>query len=278
MTKKSTPKKSKASVSGDMPESSSIWINASDGQRIRVETHGSGDLAVVLVHGGACDKGHWAKQISSLGRHWQAVVFDLPGHGESGKDRQGWSIEKFGDDVARVASAAVDTKLVLVGHSMGGLVALEAARLLGTKVAGVIIVDALHQPSVRMTAPRSPEGADVRTMMKKGMFTPSSDPVLQDRIVEGMLSVPSEIAGAIRASTAEFDAVSALRAVAALPLTVIFSGLREVDAADIRACHPGARIWVLKDTGHFMMLEQPELFNQLTSIEVWRMHGELVSI
>lgn len=278
MTSDVTPERQPAGCSEHVSERSIYWIEASDGQSIRVETYGSGDPAVVLVHGGMCDKSHWAKQLGFLARDWKAVVFDLPGHGESGKDRREWSIEKFGDDVARVVRGVVDTQVVLVGHSMGGLVVLEAARLLGTKVAGVIIVDALHQPSRQLTAPRPPEGADVRTMMKKGMFTASSDPALQDRIVEAMLSAPPEIAGGIRAAAARYDAVSALKAVAALPLAMIFSGLRPVDAADVRACHPDARLWVVKDTGHFLMIEQSELFNQLASIEVWRMHGGLVSL
>ena len=68
-------------------------------------------------------------------------MVDLAGHGGTDSNRTDWSIARFGQDVATALSAVPNKQIILVGHSMGGPVAIEAARLLKGRVIGIIGVD-----------------------------------------------------------------------------------------------------------------------------------------
>ncbi len=89
---------------------------------------------MVLIHGWSCDGNYWKEQIAPLKAKYTTVTVDLAGHGASGANRTDWSMGNFGEDVAAVVRQIHNQKVVLVGHSMGAPVALEAARRIGDRV------------------------------------------------------------------------------------------------------------------------------------------------
>src|SRR6185312_13817730 len=102
-----------------------------DGKRVFAGTggrdHAPGLSAVVLVHGAGMDHSVFALQARALAHHGRNVLaLDLPGHGGSDGPALD-SIAAMADWVLRAASAAGIERLRLAGHSMGGLIALEAA-------------------------------------------------------------------------------------------------------------------------------------------------------
>jgi len=100
------------------------------------------DATVILVHGWSCDSTYWSEQLPALRRHFDVITIDLAGHGKTPATRADFSMASFGRDVAEVvAQLPASQPIVLVGHSMGGPVAVEAALLLGERVRGVIGVD-----------------------------------------------------------------------------------------------------------------------------------------
>ena len=105
--------------------------------------YGKGDPAIVLIHGWSCDGNYWSAQLEALKAKYTTVTVDLAGHGASGRNRTDWSMGNFGEDVAAVVRQLQNTKIVLVGHSMGAPVALEATRRIGDRVIGIIAVDSL---------------------------------------------------------------------------------------------------------------------------------------
>lgn len=229
---------------------------AAEGHSIRYDLEGEGQPTLVLIHGGLCDRTYWWRQVEALRLGFRVVTPDLTGHGDTGGRRTDWSIERFGDDVARVVDAVGAERVVLVGHSLGAFVALEAARRLGERVAGVVVVDMLHRPGMVVPPPPAAlESAAVAAMMRKGMFTPSSDPTLVDRVIDGMLAMPPEVVGPMRAAAARFDAPSALAALSRTPVAFLLSDARPIDASGIRALHSDARIYLVPGAGHFLMLE-----------------------
>ena len=249
------------------------WAVAADDQRIRYETFGAGEPALVFVHGGMCDRSYWWAQTAGFASEYRVIALDLPGHGESDKGRSQWSMEGFGDDVARTVQAARADRVILIGHSMGGPVVIEAARRLGSSVIGVVIVDMLHKPSLKPPKPPQLDRDALVAMMRKGMFTPSSDPAMQSRIIDSMTSTPPQIAGALREAMQAYDAPTGLRAIASTPLTMILSEQRPVDAVEIRSLHPRARILVVPCAGHFLMIEAPSSFNTVLRTEALMMAG-----
>ena len=97
---------------------------AKDGVQIHYETGGSGSPDLVFIHGWNCDRSYWSAQLPVFASTHQVMAIDLAGHGDSGVNRENWSMANFGADVAAVAQALQLEDIILVGHSMGGQVAL----------------------------------------------------------------------------------------------------------------------------------------------------------
>ena len=98
--------------------------------------------AILMIHGWTCRHTDWQAQWQHLeGRH-ELLAIDLPGHGETPADqRDTWSMPAFAQDVLATLERLKSQDVVLMGHSMGGTVALEAAALAPERVRGVILAD-----------------------------------------------------------------------------------------------------------------------------------------
>ena len=110
---------------------------------------GDGQRPLLLVHGftGAKeDFTPWLDELAGLG--WHAVAPDLRGHGQSSKPvaESAYTFEVMADDVLRLAGALGWNKFVLLGHSMGGMVAQFVARNAPDQLAGLILMDTTHGP------------------------------------------------------------------------------------------------------------------------------------
>src|SRR3954467_15005095 len=114
---------------------------APDGVHVQYRVYGHGEPTLVFVHGWSCDSNYWREQVPFFKQKYTVVTVDLAGHGGTDGSRSDWSIARFGDDVATVMSAVPSQQIILVGHSLGGPVAIEAAHKLGKRVIGIIGVD-----------------------------------------------------------------------------------------------------------------------------------------
>jgi pimeloyl-ACP methyl ester carboxylesterase len=104
---------------------SSTWtIDRPDGARIGVHRLGSGP-PIVLVHGTACDSRVFARVSRRLAPSFTVHAVDRRGRGAS-TDGNAWSLAREAEDVAAIASELGDD-VPVVGHSLGGIVAIEAA-------------------------------------------------------------------------------------------------------------------------------------------------------
>ena len=81
---------------------------------------------------------------------YRVVAIDQAGHGESGKDRKAWTADALAGDVEAVVKALGLKRVILVGHSMGGSVALLAAKRLPGTVIAVIGVDTLQNAEFKL--------------------------------------------------------------------------------------------------------------------------------
>lgn len=124
----------------NLPESRKILSH--DNIPLFCDCGGEGEPLLLFIHGWTCSRAYWLPQLNYFGASHAVAAPDLPGHGESaGEGRSRWGVVPFALDIVSCAEALGTKKVVLIGHSMGGAVALEAARLLGDKVAGVVLVD-----------------------------------------------------------------------------------------------------------------------------------------
>ena len=117
--------------------------------RLSIAEAGAGQRPLLMVHGftGAKeDFTPWLDQLADLG--WHAVAPDLRGHGASSKPaaESAYSFQLLAEDVLRLADVLGWDTFVLLGHSMGGMIAQFVARSAATRLAGLILMDTTHGP------------------------------------------------------------------------------------------------------------------------------------
>jgi pimeloyl-ACP methyl ester carboxylesterase len=159
-------------------------IASTDGSLIRYEAKGQGRLTIVFVHCWTCNHSFWTPQLEHFAKQYQVVWVDLAGHGESSSHREQYTMQSFGQDIAAVVQKIDAKQVVLVGHSMGGPVALEAAKLLGDRAIGIVGVDTFYTPFIYPTTAEKIEAfagpfrenyAKASQNMVQSMFTPDAD-------------------------------------------------------------------------------------------------------
>jgi pimeloyl-ACP methyl ester carboxylesterase len=240
-----------------------------DGVEIVYMTQGKGDTAVVFIHGGFADKGYWVNQVKPVSEKYRFIALDLAGHGESGKNRKNWDLVSFGEDVRAVVDKENVKWVILVGNSLGGPVALEAARLLGDKVKGIVAVDTFHDLAERPPADYYKKiGQSYRTdfagtmgQMVRALFHTDADPVLYARVEKQMMNHSPEMAAAMMESFEGYDFVGIAKQVK-VPIRCINGDLYPTAVEKNRVIHPDFNAVILPHTGHYPMLEKPELFNR----------------
>lgn len=245
-------------------------ITSADNVPIAYESRGFGKPALVFIHGWSCDRTYWNEQLKPFGQKYEVVTIDLAGHGESGIERDDWTIESFGNDVASVVEKLGLKDVILIGHSMGGDVIVSAAQRLPGRVKGLIWVDVYKQLGTYRT-PEQVEAfmAPFRNSFKektdsfvRSMFAPDADPLLVTRVARDMSSAPPDIAlASMRSSITNDRKVTAALEKLKLPLIAINPSEPPTDIASMTKY--GAKVVLMPGAGHFPMLEKPAEFNRL---------------
>ncbi len=254
------------------PYLSAGTASSADGVSIAYATRGKGRPALLFIHGWSCDRSFWADQVDAFADEFQVVTIDLAGHGDSGTNRDPWTLPAFGDDVKAVVEHLGLSEVVLVGHSMGGPAALEAARLLQDKVEAVIAVDALHNVEFKwpdsywkpLSDAFTQDFAGTCKSFVTGMFTPeaqTSRAALVADVEQRMCDAPPEIARSLLGLFPPYDMAAALAAVE-VPVRSINAPAYPTAIELNRKYSPGYDAVMLEGVGHFLMMEKPVEFNQ----------------
>ena len=244
---------------------------------------GSGSPALVFVHGFACTHEDWGAQIEHFQRSHEVVACDLRGHGRTPGRPHECSIEHYGGDVAALVNNLEVARAVLVGHSMGCRVVLEAARLIPDKVAGLVLVDGSRnatsdaqgaEAAARATIEKLGYAKFAEALFRQMFFKPSAQ---ADAIVERAVRSSAEFGPHLWPRITRWDAGQMDGAFAALrsPVLAIQSTTRnaQLQRAPLKPGDTspwidylrerGARVEIVPDTGHFTQLEAPDVVNRL---------------
>ena len=253
----------------------------SGGVPITYDIAGSGETVLIFVHGWSCDRSYWREQVSAFTGEYRVVAVDLGGHGASPADRDDWSIESFGEDVAAVAAAIEADHFILIGHSMSGPVILDAAARLGDRVTGIIGVDTLWNALAR---PVSAERASkmfttsakkfpvrMEKLVRNVFFNDDAPPELVDQIAKDMAAGDPIVGGKAGIALATYDVGAALRVLDGVPLVLINGDSMPTDEDALKEAYPGGRVVIIPDCGHFVMLERPAAFNAALQSELDRL-------
>jgi len=245
-----------------------------DAQRIAYSVYGSGDMALVFVHGWSCDSRYWRKQLSNFEKEYKVIAIDLAGHGNSSSSRSDYTIDAFAKDVQSVLNNEKVNNAILIGHSMGGAVIASAATLMPDKVEGIIAIDTLQNVAERI--PREtldsmvkPFEANFDQAMKEFVaesLLENTDENLKRWITEDMSAAPRSVA--INAfshylgqyvtgeSSVVFEDVN-------VPVVTINSRLWPTNPEENKKHIKNYQLVYIENAGHFPMLERPKEFNLL---------------
>jgi pimeloyl-ACP methyl ester carboxylesterase len=254
-----------------VPFTQSTSTPASDGVPVHYAVQGKGEPALVFIHCWGCNRHLWDNQVAEFSKTHRVVTIDLPGHGESGLERKNWTMESFGDDVKQVVTKLNLKRVVLIGSSMGGPIALEAARRMPERVVGIVPVDTLQNVENKLT-PEQLDGvfkaleADYKgasaSLMNQFFFSPSTPAAVKERVLADIASRPPETAIAILKGVFAYDAGPALKETK-VPIRAINSDLNPTSLEVNRKYAPQFDVVIIKGTGHYPMLEDPTRFNAL---------------
>jgi len=242
---------------------------APDGVTIVYSAAGSGEPALLFIHGGLAERSFWDAQLQAFAGSHRTIALDLPGHGGSGADRKKWGLPEFGADVKAVVEAEKLNKVVLIGNSLGGPVAIEAALLLPGKAVGVIGVDTFQRIDYTITAEEARQRAEAFRQdysgsvkqMVRSLFHADADPALVADAERRMGHTPPEAAYAMFMSMAGYDLAASARKLS-VPLRAVNGDLYPTDIDGVRRVKADFEVVVLPHIGHYPMLECPEEFNR----------------
>ena len=233
-----------------------------------------GDPPILLVHGWCCDHTYLAPQFeryAALGR--KVVTVDLRGHGSSDKPKQHYTMQVFADDLAWSCEQLRLTKPVVIGHSMGGIVAFDLASRYSDLPSAVVMLDAavVLPSAARAGIPsfleqlRGPNYREaLRDYVGNALFIPTDNLDRKESILERMTTAPQHVM------------VSAFEGLRDYDPTVVASGLavpglyiaadEAVPRSDMVRFHEMAAQILYGKTvgsGHFCQLEVPEQVNAM---------------
>lgn len=255
----------------------------------------------VFLHGYSLDHTIWHHQIESLDDSRRYVYYDARYHGRSEPESPVDSpvtTEVLARDLEAVLRRSGLRRVVLVGHSMGGMTVLEFCRrfpqLLGDPVAGLILLNTTFTDALKTVVgaevigavdrrlrrvvegllrdPRSSrafrlKGGDLSWLLVRLFgFGPHASPAQVDHVRRLLAQFPSPPLIEIFRGLRDFDMTGALDAIN-IPTLIVAGGddrITTVMASERMAEEiPGATLEVLEDTGHMVMMERHERFNEL---------------
>ena len=249
-------------------------VPSSDGTPISYEVHGTGEPTLVFVHGWSCDSRYFREQVPVFSRENRVITIDLAGHGHSGSSpRTEYSMKSFGEDVQTVMRAVGGDSFILIGHSMGGIVVAEAARINPTPILGLVLVDTVENVEFsfsqeqfdNMAAPFLTNFPSACRAFVQTMLVPRTPQELRDWITADMSSANPAVAMSAfnqMLSLYVHGSVATLFEEVPLPVVGVYADLWPVDPEANRRHMRSFESIVLPGTDHFLQLGSPEKFNE----------------
>ena len=254
-------------------------VMSSDGVEISFGIKGEGKPAIIFIHGWTNPRTIWEDQMEYFSKDYTAIAIDLPASGKSGHNRSNWSMEVFGNDVISVMDKLEIDQAVLVGFSMGAMVAVETANNFPDRVIGVVSVDELKFPYMQIPEEMIPtmvEGAmglvtagmTNENLVAGGFYKRNHEASFAriTKLYEGASNVGwrESLEGALNwMSKKQKTRLQNLK----VPYVGIYSDKEPFEMDSIKAYVPSFKGKIIANTGHLVFWDDPKAFN--TQLETY---------
>jgi pimeloyl-ACP methyl ester carboxylesterase len=240
------------------------------GLRLYYERAGSFDPELLFVHGWCCDHTAFRPQFDHFAQTHAVTGLDLRGCGRSDRPAEGYDIPDFADDLARFCAAVGIAKPVVVGHSLGGMIAVELAAQQPSIARALILLEPgpIHPLPRTVEFFRSfaeelagPGGEDIRRAYVRDMG--ARDDELAHWIAELMCVAPLPIAADVIRGFAAWDGPTAF-ALCTVPTLLLRANLGDgPEDLRLRSIKPDLEVGITVGAGHFHQLEVPDQVNSM---------------
>jgi len=252
-----------------------------DGVGLGYERIGAGRPTLLMIHGAFADRSAYDRQVEHFASAHEIISVDLRGHGESDPAPGPYSVAGFADDVAFVAHELGLRDCVVVGHSLGGLVAVEMAGRHPDVVSAVVTLDS---PSLipgwtdRFARPIDDRMADAgfRDILEgflRCALHPADDQERWNRTMAAVRRMPDHVVRATWGAL-EWDPEPALRA-CRVPFLYLDHGQPGFDLSRVRSLCPQVASGQTVGAGHWALQDVPDQVN--TMLERFIKHAEVMA-
>jgi len=253
------------------------------GQRIAYVQSAGQDRPVIFVHGNSSSARTWQQVMAGpFGQHFRCLAFDLPGHGNSAKaaNRENYSLPGYARILAGFAQATGADEAVIVGWSLGGHIALEAASAMPA-VTGYVIFGTppvasaaqmgeafLPNPAMNVGFTASVDQDQARAFAASG--TAPGSALALDEFVTDILRTDGEARAALLASVLEGRFADEIAIISTLrqPLAILHGQDEQLVSLDYLRKLTIPSLWrgavqVIPGVGHALHEEAPDTFAAL---------------
>lgn len=252
-------------------ENNSIIATVRSSDRVKIEYRVNGpesDTALIFIHEWLCNQTYWQNQIRYFATRFKVVTLDLAGHGRSGEDRDEWTLDRYADDVMAVIKKVKASRVYLVGHSLGGAVAVKVALKMPEKVIVIFGVDTFQNltfdyPSDQIEKFMAPYRDDFRNTVKKHasvLFHENADRELVERVMNDWSSANPKMAVATMIEYLRFKPTEWTKGFQ-VPIISLNSAKFPPNEEGNKLVLKNYRMVPLQNVGHFPQLEDPKYFN-----------------
>lgn len=242
-----------------------------DGVGLAYEEAGSGSPPLLLVHCWCGDHSFMRPQLEHFRRDSRVVAVDLRGHGESDKPEASYTVSDFADDVAWFCRQLSLVKPVVIGHSMGGNVALELAVRQPDVPAAIVMIDSVIVPPAPLVAAfrqasealRGPDFRQICRELVGSVALPTDDTDRVESVKTVMSSAPQYVmVNSFDQHILLWDGAAAAAA-CKVPALYIGAAAPLSDMARLRELWPRLTVGQTVGAGHFNHQEVPEQVNAM---------------
>ena len=239
-----------------------------DGIRLAYREAGHGSPPILFIPGGSCDWWSFHEQLDYFAARHHVASVDLRGHGQSDTPDKGFDIATYAEDVTWVIRQLGMERPVVVGHSMGGAIALQLAASHPDTTRALVLVDPSPVYDNRdgfqaMLDAMERHGVDsTRRRVFTNFFLEGHDPDLRGEVCERAAVVQDRVFASEIASLRDWDGQAAARA-CTVPVLHIAAAQPACSPSRLREVIPGVVTGQTVGAGHFNMLEVPGQVNSM---------------
>jgi pimeloyl-ACP methyl ester carboxylesterase len=234
-----------------------------------LQESGSGAIPLVCVHGWCCDGGHFSDVAEKLASGFRIYRPDLPGHGGTPLGDFSPSFENYAQTLADWIAARAPKSPILLGHSMGGVLALMVAARVQARA--VINLDGSLPAAARSLAGQAQirswrDLPDFRERLagalREGFFLPHERDSDAESVIRQMCSAPEAV---LRFLPEEAPHLNPAQILSEVRMPVLYIGAENprFDLDRARVLLPQLRFEPIRHTGHFLPLRAPERVTEL---------------